>query len=283
MSGTENGQVIQLPLQPSQAAVVTREGWRIEFNAVGEAPQISHNGQKYALADGVMVPAHVANDLTPAGIDGRLNEILATGGAPAVVLRRLNDTDIGQMIGTDSVQKGILLAPAFQHLNRKGKRVGPVVDYFAAPKDTRFLDGSKQLATYNNDIQRIADLEEVCGHRGILLPNDAAIYDAAETDPAKLALWHMPTLPLVNGRNMGSDQVNPNNMYAHKGNGALRGTFTDKAGSDGAQWYWSATEHRDYPSGVYVVAFTVGGDDWGRKDNGGLSSRPVRAELRPAA
>jgi hypothetical protein len=158
-----------------------------------------------------------------------------------------------------------------------------VVDYFAAPKDTRFLNGSKQLATYNSDIQRIADLEEVCGHRGILLRNDAAIYDASETDPAKLALWHMPTLPLVNGRNMGSDQVNPNNMYAHKDKGALKGTFTDKAGSDGARWYWSATEHRVNPSGVYGVDFTGGDDVWGHKDGNGLSSRPVRAELRPAA
>lgn len=283
MSGTETNQVIQLPLQASQQAVVTREGWRIEFNAVGEAPQISHNGQAFTLADGVMVLAHVANDLTPAGINGCLDEILATRDAPGVVLHRLNETDIGQMIQTDNVQKGILLAPAFQHLNRKGKRVGPVVDYFAAPKDTRFLNGSRQLATYNQDIQRIADLEEVCGHRGILLPNDAAIYDAAETDPTKLALWHMPTLPLVNGRNMGSDQVNPNNMYAHKGNGALRGTFTDKAGSDGARWYWSATEPRDLPSLVFVVAFTAGDDAWDPKDYYDMSSRPVRAELRPAA
>jgi hypothetical protein len=269
MSGTENNQVSQFHLAPSQAAVVTREGWRIEFNAVGEAPQIFHNGLSFTLADGVMVPAHVANDRP---IDG----------APAVVLRRLNDTDIGQMIETDNVQKGILLAPEFQHLNRKGKRVGPVVDYFAAPKDTRFLNGSRQLATYNRDIQRIADLEEVCGHRGILLPNDAAIYDAAETDPAKLALWHMPTLPLVNGRNIGGDQVNQNNMYAHKDKGALKGTFTDKAGSASARWYWSATEHRGYPSTVYGVGFADGDGDWGRTDDYVLSSRPVRAEIRPS-
>jgi hypothetical protein len=45
MGGTENNQVSQFHLAPSQAAVVTREGWRIEFNAVGEAPQIYHNGQ----------------------------------------------------------------------------------------------------------------------------------------------------------------------------------------------------------------------------------------------
>jgi hypothetical protein len=62
MSGTENNQVSQFHLAPSQAAVVTREGWRIEFNAVGEAPQIFHNGLSFTLADGVMVPAHVAND-----------------------------------------------------------------------------------------------------------------------------------------------------------------------------------------------------------------------------
>jgi hypothetical protein len=280
MSGTENNQVSQFHLAPSQAAVVTREGWRIEFNAVGEAPQISHNGQPYGLheslpkgsrrADGLIVSAHVANDRL---IDG----------VPAVILHRLNETDIGQMIETDNVQKGILLAPEFQHLNREGKRVGPVFDYFAAPKDTRFLYGFiKRIATYNLSIQLIANLKEVCGHRGILLPNDAAIYDAAETDPAKLALWHMPTFPLVNGHNVGSDQVNPNNMYAHKDKGVLKGTFTDKAGSDLAHWYWSATEHRANPSTVYDVDFTDGDDDWDHKDTNDLSSRPVRAEIRPS-
>lgn len=271
MSGTETNQEIELPLLPSQAAVVTRAGVTAHFNAAGQL-QVTHNGQTITVYDeesGLLLPAHITNDKP---IDG----------APAVVLRRLNKTDIGQMIETDNVQKGILLAPEFQHLNREGKRVGPVFDYFAAPEDTRFLDCSKQLNTCNNDIQRIADLEEVCGRRGILLPNDAAIYDAAENDPAKLALWHMGTLPLVNGRNIGSDKVNPNNMYAHKDRGALRDTFTDKADSGPglAHCYWSATVHRVSPSGLYGVDFTDGDGGWGHKDFDVLSSRPVRAEIR---
>jgi hypothetical protein len=55
MSGTENNQVSQFHLAPSQAAVVTREGWRIEFNAVGEAPQISHNGLWAAFTEAVVL------------------------------------------------------------------------------------------------------------------------------------------------------------------------------------------------------------------------------------
>ncbi|MBL8640595.1 MAG: hypothetical protein JNL76_00580 [Alphaproteobacteria bacterium] len=268
MSGTENNRVSQFHLLPNQEAVVTCGGWRIEFNAAVEGPQIFHNGQEYTLADGVMVPAHVANDRP---IDG----------APAVVLRRLNQTDIGQMIETDNAQKGILLAPAFQHLDRKGNRVGPVVDYFAAPKDTGLLDGSRQLGTYNRDIKRIADLGDVCGHGGILLLNDAAIYDAAEeNDLATLAMWHMPTLPLVNGRNIGSsDQVNPDNMYAHKNKGLLQGSFTDEADSNPTRSYWTATELRENRSLVYDVDLTNGRVCWDFKDNCFLSSRPVRAEL----
>lgn len=256
--------------RPTRRRLLPAEGWRIEFNAAVRAPQISYNGQAFTLtlADGVMVPAHVANDRP---IDG----------APAVVLRRLNQTDIGQMIETDNAQKGILLAPAFQHLDRKGNRVGPVVDYFAAPKDTRFLGGWGQLCTYKRDIERIANLEDVCGHGGILLLNDAAIYDAAKkSNLATLAMWHMPTLPLVNGRNIGSDQVNPNNMYAHKNKGVLQGTFTDKTGSYGARWYWTATELSDNRSLLHDVDFTDGGVDSDPKDNCFLSSRPVRAELR---
>jgi hypothetical protein len=140
----------------------------------------------------------------------------------------LNATDIGQMIETDNVQKGILLAPEFQHVNSQGKRVGPVLDYFVAPKDTRRLCLFNQMSSYDDDIKLIAEMKSVSGHGGILLPDDTAIYNTAATNADKLALWHMPTLALVNGQNAHGKVVNTDNMYAHKDKGALKGTFTDK-------------------------------------------------------
>lgn len=263
MSKTENDQKTHLSLQSGAEVVVTRDDWRIEFNAHAKAPVISCNGQVFIFAEG----------------EGQR--------APAFLLRRLNATDIGQMIETDSVQQGILLAPAFQHLNRQGKRIGPVFDYFAAPQDTRFLDGSERLAAYYKDITAIASLKNVCGHSGILLRHDEDIYAAAESDPARLAQWHMPTLPLVNGRNIGINHVNINNMYAHKDTGAFGGTFSTEVASSGypTHFYWSATLFR-YDNALLIhqihdfsqcrTNLTAEGPVYA------LSSRPVRAQLRPA-
>jgi hypothetical protein len=104
------------------------------------------------------------------------------------------------MIQTDNVQKGILLDPEFPHfmtLNAAGV-VGPVFDYFAAPQRCPLSGGGfiKKIATYDlRHPTALPNLKDVCGHQWYLvLLNDAAIYDAAEADPAKFALWHMPTL-----------------------------------------------------------------------------------------
>lgn len=89
----------------------------------------------------------MCRDLEPGG---GLNQILETNTPPALVLRRLNVTDIGQIIQTDREVKGILLAPEFQLVDlRDGRKVGPILDYFVAPKDTRFLlEGPGHLDTF---------------------------------------------------------------------------------------------------------------------------------------
>lgn len=51
---------------------------------------------------------------------------------------------------------------------------------------------------------------------------------------------------------------------------------TSSSGSDFPGWYWSRTEHRNDPDGVYVVQFSSGGGGWSLKDNVRLSCRPVR-------
>ena len=217
-------------------------------------------------------------------------------GAPAINLGDLNDTDIGQEIEG----KGILLDPYFRFYDpKRGGVVGPVFNYFAAPQDTCFLDRSGKLATYNEDIHRIANLTDVCGHDGILLLNDAAIYDVAKNDPTKLASWHMPTLPLVNGCDIdgmkieeGNIDVHKNNMCAHKRRGAFRNTFALAADTGTvARFYWTASEPRGAPwgmaivrsgpCGVVVVDMAHGYQTCDHQDFLSLSSRPVRAEIRP--
>ncbi len=276
MGGTEDNQVSQFHLVLSQAAVVTREGWRIEFNAVGEAPQISHNGLSFTLADGVMVPQHVANDRK---VDG----------APAVVLHRLNETDIGQMIQTDNVQKGILLAPAFCHVSRYAQRLGPKLDIFTTERDTRHLttDRTGDLATYNEDIQRIENLD-IYGHKGILLRNDAEIYNAAINHPEQLANWHMPVRALVEGSDVDRcrrqcRESNQHNMYNCKKTGLLAGSFTTVGGTSDACHYWTASECSGPRSFVVVKCFAGHGDlSYQHKEGAYFSSRPVRAEIRPS-
>jgi hypothetical protein len=239
---------------------VVREDVKVGFLAKRAADR--NKGFTALAGSGVLVPAHVANE----------GKAVA---APA------HDYEIGQLVDNKGVYVGI-----WRPVDREGRKLNTEFNVFAAPKDTRYLTNTKsgKLATYNDDVKRVAGLRDICGNDGVMLANDAAIYDAVRTgNHAALAKWHMPVKELVNGRNIDGDEIQADNLYAHKDKGALKGTFTDKAGSDDARWYWTASEHRDYPSGVYVVVFTDGGGVWDHKDDDGLSSRPVRAELRPAA
>jgi hypothetical protein len=81
--------------------------------------------------------------------------------------------------------------------------------------------------------------------------------------------WHLPT------------EAELLEICKNRNEGALKGTFNESAGSGITHWYWSCTEDREYPSGVYFVDFTDGGDGWCHKDGRSLSSRPLRLERRP--
>lgn len=69
-------------------------------------------------------------------------------------------------------------------------------------------------------------------------------------------------------------------LYKNRNEGALKGAFnTNKGGffdSNYPDWYWSSTEDRGNPSGVWDVRFSDGDVDWNRKDDNRLSCRPVR-------
>ena len=71
---------------------------------------------------------------------------------------------------------------------------------------------------------------------------------------------------------MDGNATQPDNLYAHKDKDVLSGTFTTAAasGSDYPDWYWSSTEHRDYPSGVRSVRFSDGYEVWPVRTTFGL-------------
>lgn len=130
-------------------------------------------------------------------------------GAPAIVLRRLNQTDIGQMIETDAAQSGVLFSPDFQHVDiQSNKAVGPKFDYFTTDADTAtIVEGP--LGIYSEDIQRIADLS-VYGHRGIELHDDIIMYEKLIRGEFNwVGSWHLGTLQLVNGRDRTGKLIRP--------------------------------------------------------------------------
>jgi hypothetical protein len=191
----------------------------------------------------------------------------------ALVFGRLNQSDVGQMIEMDNQQKGILLAPTFRHVNHAGKTVGPVLSYFVAPQDTNVLCGAQENGTYGTEIQRIANLKNVCGHDGVPLNNDFEILQVAETIPKLLGLWHMPTLALFNGSTYGHGLGNSNTLAMHHHRGALKGTFN---GSD----YWSANVligNFAFQSTMNLSKCQQGN---AHKALNNLPSRAVRAEIR---
>lgn len=232
----------------------------------------------------------------------------------AILRRRLNKTDIGQMIETDNRKSGILIAPAFQHVNRYGERIGPKFDYFAAAHDTHVFDGLPEQDTHTGNMKRIANLRSVHGHDGtssehnigfineygrtyrpIILDDEDKLlmllgYDCRENSNPYyinlLGFWHPPTLSLLSGLEDGGTKINQNSLYDLRNTGRLKGTFNEEAHQ------WAMSHHRDL---VYTHDQATNGylrrkNFWrahfkdGRSDfqNSGEEmglSRPVRAEL----
>lgn len=196
---------------------------------------------------------------------------------PVVLRRRLNESDIGKLIERQGKLEGILLAPAFRHVTREGRAVGPLMDVFASAQDTRYLTRDRSSGTYEYDIDRIAKLVNICGHRGIYLPTDLDVHMTAEKSPERLSRWHMPTLDLVNGRRIGSTVIQPHNMLAYQNRREFAGTFCTAADITEANIYFTCTEKEPGSSNVWTVRFPNGFHDWDPKDISDLSSRPVRA------
>jgi hypothetical protein len=175
--------------------------------------------------------------------------------------------------------KGIYLG-TWEPKDNSGRTLGKIFDIYAAPEDIRNGSGNL-LMTFNNAVKHVASLRNYHGHDGGNIANEKAILEAVRNNPAALAQWFLPTKELLHGKTSGGDKIQPANLYDSRNTGAFKNTFITKSGSGFALWYWSLTELPDIPSFVYVVVFTDGVDDCILKDNFELSSRVVRAELRP--
>jgi hypothetical protein len=170
--------------------------------------------------------------------------------------------EVGQMVEGKGVYVGV------QEVTTKGG-LKKVFDLYASPEDLTDGNNKKLVATYNDSVKALKQKKGWHGYDGECFENHKEL-EAALADDTYEGGWFIPTREVVK-----------ENLYKNKDKGDLKGTFTDKSGSDGAHWYWSCTERPFNSSYVYSVNFTDGYDGWDGKDDCKLSTRPVRAELRP--
>lgn len=252
----------QVNLRKGQSGIMERDGLVATFNSHGL--QVTHAGQEiFNVATTSMVGA---------------NGNVAMVGAPAIVLGRLRRTDIGQMIAGRGIYFGIWS----RIIDGNGKRLDGRFDLFTTDRDTRFLSDhrSGELATYYQDVQRIATLRNIHGHDGISFLTATDIHKAIRAgNYAALAKWHMPVREVLCGRSMEGRRT-PNSLAEHRGKGFLKSTFMRKRAPYEARWYASCTPHADRPQSIYCQNLASGGGLFQDKATQLLSSRPVRAELR---
>ena len=183
---------------------------------------------------------------------------------------------IGQLIEGKGVYVG-----TWEPTDNNGRTLGKVFDLYAAPEDIRKGNGDNLLMTFNKAVKHVAGLQNWHGHNGGNFENEKAVIQAVRNNPDALRNWFIPTREILHGQNTNGDKVQRDNLYDHRGKMPRGSEFVTKSGSGFARWYWSCTEGRVVSSRVYVVAFSVGLGDWVYTGNLELSTRPVRAELRP--
>jgi hypothetical protein len=178
--------------------------------------------------------------------------------------------------------KGIFLGP-WSPQHREGVSLGQTFNLFAAPHDLGLDEngrGTKRVAKYEDTVKYVSEIRSLVGHDGAGYENDKELYDALKNGSYK-GEWFIPTREMIAGTDIDGKQVQTDTLFAHKDKGAFKNTFTLASGSGLADWYWSCSEHREYSSYVYAARLSDGLVGWLHKDGCSLSSRLLRAELRP--
>jgi|GEM_PF-2475762 len=186
----------------------------------------------------------------------------------------LRDVSLGESVPGKGVYLGV-----WEPKDNSGRTLGKIFDIYAAPEDLRKGSGNL-LLTFNNAVKHVASLRNFHSHDGGNFRNEKAILDAVRRNPASLEKWFIPTKELLDGKTSGGNKIQPANLYDSREKGSFKNTFITKSGSGNARCYWSATEPAGFPSHVCVVDFTGGAGVW-VKDGNEMSSRVVRAEMRP--
>jgi len=174
----------------------------------------------------------------------------------------LSKLEIGQVVEGKGVYVGK------HEITSKGG-LKKIFDLYAAPEDLTDANDKKLVATYNDSVRTLNEKKFWHGYNGECFENHKELEEALASDTYQGG-WFIPAREIVK-----------THLYQNKDTGDLKGTFTDKSGSGNAHWYWSCTEHREAASYVSGLDFTDGDDDWVHKGAHELSTRPVRAELRP--
>ena len=186
--------------------------------------------------------------------------------SPMFVTSKLNSDDIGKDIEGEGIYLGTC-AP----VDRDGVSLKKVFNVFAAPEDL------PETMKYVDAVKYITLLKKWNGYDGTNYATDKELYTALK-DGTYNGGWIIPTRDILHGKDVDGKDTTPDNILAHQDTGSFKGTFKMAAssGSDCPDWYWSSTEDRDNPSGVWVVRLSDGNDFWGPKDGLRLSCRPVR-------
>jgi hypothetical protein len=158
--------------------------------------------------------------------------------------------------------------------DRAGNSLRQTFNVFAAPEDL------PETMTYDNTVKHIAGLKNFHGYDGTNYANDSELYAAIKRGSYKGG-WIIPPRDILRGNDVNGKATTPDNLYAHKNTGALKGTFNEAAGGGPDRprwryWYCSSTALRDNSSYVHYVRFSDGIEICFHKDLIHLSCRPVR-------
>lgn len=194
------------------------------------------------------------------------------GDLPFVEARPRPDLKIGDQVYNDEgVCTGIYIG-AKERTDKYGLK--QVFDLYAAPEDLTNKQGKKRLvATFNKSVEVLNQKENWHGYDGECFTHEAA-FKQALIEGTYQGGWVIPSKDII-----------LENLCKNKNKGALAGMFKEYDGlglTDLSSSYWSCTHSASDLDQVYNLQIRTNQKDYNSKDHFRLSTRPIRAELRPS-